>query len=81
MRREQLLVDRCYSKSDANVGREGENTDTDPQVAKAGIEHLFVSVCEVAAGACVISAFQRRPRACAACAARVRVCVAEIACV
>lgn len=77
MRRGPLLVDSCYSKSDANVGRERENTDTDPQTANGSIGHLFVSVRGVAAGACVISTSQPPSRACAACAARVWVCVAE----
>lgn len=80
MRREQLLVDICYSKSDVDVGREWENAGIDLQIAQASSEHLFVSVCEKAAGACVLNAFQRWLRACAACA-HVQVCVAEICCV
>lgn len=50
MRREQFLVDSCYSNSDANDGKEGETSDVHLQ--KTSSEHLFVSACVKAVGAC-----------------------------
>lgn len=64
MRREQFLVDSCYSNSDANDGRGRNNIDIHLQIAKTSSEHVFVSVCEKAAGACVRNAFQCLSRAC-----------------
>lgn len=73
MRREQLLVDSCYSNVMLMLaGKERTQTQI-PHIAIAALERL----CTCVWGGCRSICHQRR-RACAACAARMWVCVAEI---